>query len=100
MVVVLFLPVDNGGHLGVVRTRADHGESRVRLAAEKDLHEDCAELLAEGAVDQDVHGAVDGDEEVGDLYDLLVADVPLKVEFYLYFHFSRHGLTHDVDTHL
>ena len=39
----------------------------VRLPAAEDLQEDGLELVAEGAVDQDVDGGVDRHEEVGHL---------------------------------
>ena len=41
------------------------------LAAAKDLHEQRLELGSEDAVDEDVDGGVDGDEQVGDLDDLV-----------------------------
>ena len=41
------------------------------LAAAEDLHEERLELGSEDAVDEDVDGGVDGDEQVGDLDDLV-----------------------------
>ena len=50
------------------------------LAAAEDLHEERLELCAEDAVDEDVDGGVDGDEEVGDLADLAEPLGPLDVD--------------------
>ena len=46
------------------------------LATAEDLHEERLELGSEDAVDEDVDGGVDGDEQVGDLDDLVE---PLRV---------------------
>ena len=46
----------------------------MRLAAAEDLQEDGLELVAEGAVDQDVDGRVDRHQEVGHLEPDVVVD--------------------------
>ena len=63
-----------GGHDAAVR------HLRPGLAPAEELHEDGAELVAEDAVDEDVDGRVDGDQQVRHLDQLVVDVVQLEKE--------------------
>ena len=71
-----------GGDVGAVAAASDlgrggHDAAAVRhlrpgFAPAEELHEDGAELVAEDAVDEDVDGRVDGDQQVRHLDQLVV----------------------------